>query len=154
MTVRDVAAPDAAPTAGAEIEAWMPHRAPMRLLDRLIRSSPEETCCAAEIRPGGPFVHQDQLPALVTLEHMAQAVAVHASKQSDAAARVGYLVGVRQLTLQMSQVPVGSCLEVRVVPVWGSANSGHFEGVVRADGREIARAKLSVFLPQTADSDV
>ena len=131
----------------ARLMTLVPHRAPMLLLDAFVSREAEQVLCRVDIRAGAPFVVGGHLPAVVTLEYMAQCVAVHAGLTRDGEPRVGYLVSVRELDLMVDEFSVGERLWVRVRHVWNNEISASFEAQVERDGEVVARAKLTVFEP-------
>lgn len=131
----------------AELEALVPHRGAMLLLDALVHSDAEQTRCRVNLHEGSSFLIGGAVPAVVMLEYMAQAVAAHAGRQAQGGPRVGYLVGVRELELLVPEVKAGTSLLVQVRHVWSNGISGSFDGQVSDGERVIARARLSVFVP-------
>ncbi len=80
---------------------YLPHRAPMLLLDRVIQVSDERVVCEVTINHQGvlaPFLNaQGELPAWFGVEIMAQTVGVwsgfHARQRGDRNIRPGMLLG-------------------------------------------------------------
>ena len=80
------------------IEALVPHKPPMLLLDRVLSYSTDYVSCEVEIRVDSPFVRDGVVPAIVGLEYMAQCVAAFAglsARHKGEAPRIGFLLGSR-----------------------------------------------------------
>lgn len=142
-----MSAPTEASADRRRLESLAPHRGPMLLLDALVEHGEDHAVCSVEITDGARFVVDGQLPTVVTLEYMAQCIAVFAGLSSGTGPRVGYLVGVRELNLAVDALTVGDLLSVRIKRVWSSDISGSFAGQVERRGEVVADAKLSVYVP-------
>lgn len=140
------------------VEEVVPHSGPMVLLDRLTQFSQEEGRVTAEValRDGSMFVRNGEARAVVTVEYMAQAVAAYVgvvSKAKGGNIEIGYLIGIREMTLNESHLHAGDVLEVEAKHVWGDMKLGSFRTSVRRGGEEIASATLTVYrgvLPEEA----
>ena len=64
--------------AGIDIEAVVPHRGRMRMVDQLLANDPDSVTVSAEIRPDNLFADAQGVPAWVGIEYMAQAIAAWA----------------------------------------------------------------------------
>lgn len=129
------------------IEELLPHRAPMILLDEVVDHDARSIVCRAKVPGTSPFVRDGQMPAVVALEHMAQATAallgLHALAKGGPI-RGGYLVGSRQLDLEIDELAVGDRLEVRAEHVWGEEQFATFACSLHRDGVRVASATLNV----------
>lgn len=128
------------------IEALVPHRAPMLLLDRVAGFEGATITCTLTVREGAMFVERDGVGSAVFLEYMAQAAAAHAglAKRGDGA-RGGRLLGARELVLDVDGVRVGEALTVRATLDWDDGVTALYLGEVRgADGRRYASARFHV----------
>ncbi len=130
------------------IEAILPHRAPMILLDRVEDDGEGRLCCSVRLREDSPFVDDGRVSPVVAAEYMAQCVAAYsglkAVRRGDPV-RIGYLLGTRSLDLAVAAFEVGEKLIVEVRHVWGDATLGQFDCTVRSAGRQVAAAVLNVF---------
>ena len=92
---------------------YLPHRAPMLLLDRVIQVSDERVVCEVTINHHGvlaPFLNaQGELPAWFGVEIMAQTVGVwsgfHARQRGDRDIRPGMLLGGRGYRATAATLP-------------------------------------------------
>lgn len=129
----------------------VPHAAPMVLLDEVVEVASDRLIARAAVTAGRPFVEEQGLPALVTLEYMAQAVAAFAGLQGRAAGeavRLGFLLGCRDLRLTCDYVPLGAELTVVSQRTWGDAQLGSFACTVRHGDTLVAEAVLNVAQPR------
>jgi predicted hotdog family 3-hydroxylacyl-ACP dehydratase len=129
------------------LESFMPHRAPMLLLDEVIERDASSIVCRARVDGGSPFVCEGSMPAVVLLEHMAQATAawlgLRALERGDPIV-AGMLAGARRLELDVDVLEVGDELEVRAEHVWGEDGLASFSCEVRRGGVRVAAASVSV----------
>lgn len=126
----------------------LPHRPPMVLLDEALSFEADGATCAVEVREGAPFVEDGRLPAVVFMEHMAQAVAAfagHSARERGEAPSSGYVVGARELNLHVAHARVGDRLVVAVRRLAGNARLGHYRGEVRRGDELLADGELSIF---------
>ena len=130
------------------IEAILPHRPPMILLDRVEDESAGYLCCSVTPRGDSPFVDHGVVPAVVAAEYMAQCVAAYsgleAVRRGDPV-RIGYLLGTRSMELAVEAFKVDETLRVEARHVWGDAALGQFDCAVYLAGRRVAAAVLNVF---------
>jgi predicted hotdog family 3-hydroxylacyl-ACP dehydratase len=140
----------------AGIEALIPHRGSMCLLDRM--TSWDETrieCVAVNHRdPGHPLRSASGLLASAAIEYAAQAMAVHgalgAASAGDRAAP-GFLASARDVRLarwRLDDLPHADRDELVVVAERQAADPARilYAFVVRHDGREVASGRAAVVL--------
>jgi len=114
MTVAARPVPDAPP-----MDALVPHRLPMRLVERFVGEAEDGATCLARIREGCGFAQGAAAPAIAMLEAAAQtAAAWEALRRTRAAGdrepRIGYLVSARDVVLGRATVPVDTALQATV----------------------------------------
>jgi predicted hotdog family 3-hydroxylacyl-ACP dehydratase len=138
------------------IEDFIPHRATMRLVDRLVEADDEHAVVEAEVPHDGLFVHDGQMPAYIVIEQMAQSISAWAGARARAAARpvpLGFLLGTRRMELQRASLQAGARLTMRVQCELLAANGlGMFDCEVHCEGELVAQARLSVFEPADAQA--
>jgi len=128
----------------------------MILVDEVISFEKDEAVVRALVRPECPLLDGGRAPAVLTLEHMAQSVAVYAGIASwmhGHPIRVGYVIACSSMTMSADDLRAGDELRVTVRRVWGDEQLGHFECSTSRGGDVYARASLSVYrgaLPQDA----
>ncbi len=130
------------------IEAVLPHRPPMILLDRVEDDGEGYLRCSVTLREDSPFVENGAVSSVVVVEYMAQCVAAYsglkAVRRGDPA-RIGYLLGTRSVELAAATCEVGEELIVRAEHVWGDDALGQFDCTVHSAGRLVAAGVLNVF---------
>jgi predicted hotdog family 3-hydroxylacyl-ACP dehydratase len=129
----------------------------MILVDELVEWSPTRARVRAEVRRGGPFVTNGQLPATILLEYMAQAIAVadgmtaRTTGGRDSPA-MGLLLGVRELTLAVDTVAVGDLLDIHVVHRFADDKLASYECEVRRDALTLASGTVNVMIAPSRPS--
>lgn len=95
-----------------ELEALLPHRPPLLLLERLVEGDPGHAVAEARVRAGDPLVEAGRgLPAWALVEVFAQAAALIgglAARARGETVAQGFLLGTRRLDCPVSHLPVGS----------------------------------------------
>jgi len=131
------------------MDAWLPHRGRMRLIDSVERCDGDTIACSALVRHDGLFVEADGLPAWIGIELMAQAAAAWAGARARAgggAPRAGFLVGVRRYDAHSPWFPVGATLGVTATCAAAGDNGlSVFDCTIVHDGRELASGRISVY---------
>jgi predicted hotdog family 3-hydroxylacyl-ACP dehydratase len=131
------------------MDAWLPHRGRMRLIDRVERCEGQTIECSALVRPDGLFVQADGLPAWIGIELMAQAAAAWAGARARAGGggpRAGFLVGVRRYDTQLPAFPLGATLAVTATCAAAGDNGlSVFDCTIALAGRELASGRISVY---------
>jgi 3-oxoacyl-[acyl-carrier-protein] synthase-1 len=136
----------------------VPHRPPMLLLDRVLSYDGERVVCELVLTPDSPFCDGAEVPAIVGVEYMAQAIATGAglsARDKGQPPRVGFLLGCRSLTLAVDSFSVGDRLTVEARRTWGENDIGSFACKVRRGDDVLAEGALTVYqgpLPEEAGS--
>lgn len=137
-------------TAG-RIEALIPHRGAMRLLDRVLEVDDEHVLAEVDVPFDGLFVRDGQVPAWVGIEYMAQAVAAWAgnrARQEGGAPRPGLLLGTRRYEAHCEGFASGERLRVHArCELMGGNGLGQFDCVIEGGGRTLAHSRISVIDP-------
>ncbi|MDZ5459463.1 ApeP family dehydratase [Azohydromonas lata] len=141
------------PIQGAALDAYLPHRGAMRLIDRVLVADEEHAVAEVDVPLDGLFVSDARVPAWVGIEYMAQTVAAWAgarTARAGGAPRVGYLLGSRRYAARCDSFAGGSTLRVEVrCELIGDNGLGQFSCSIQAagDGALLATAMVSVFEP-------
>lgn len=98
-----------------ELDDLLPHRPPMRFVEGIESETDDGVVCAVRVPERSAFNAGGSAPALVALEMAAQTAAVCEAlrrfrETGDAGARVGYLVGARDVRFARTSLPVGETL--------------------------------------------
>jgi predicted hotdog family 3-hydroxylacyl-ACP dehydratase len=135
-----------------DVRDLVPHQPPMLLLDALRSCAEDSVTCTVTIRPDSMFAEghdgERRVPAVVGLEYMAQSVAVYAgltARRAGRPPRIGFLIGCRELRLEVEGFSVGDTLDVEVRRLWGESDLGSFACAVRRAGEILVSGTLSVY---------
>jgi predicted hotdog family 3-hydroxylacyl-ACP dehydratase len=133
------------------IEAYVPHRGTMRLLDRLIEVDEEHAVAEVDVPTDGLFVRDGAVPAWVGIEYMAQTVSAWAGARAQrlgSQPRVGFLLGTRRFEAQRPEFPGGATLRVEArCEIMGDNGLGMFDCRIFLGDDALASARVSVFEP-------
>jgi predicted hotdog family 3-hydroxylacyl-ACP dehydratase len=146
------------------MEALLPHRPPMILIDRLVDAQEAESTCEVTITPRTLFLESAGVPAYVGLEYMAQAIAAHGGYTSYRAGEpiaLGFLLGTPRWQSWCRYFTVGQTLWIHVAHVWGDNEFLRFHCTItdttttallqQADLNVFKPKKLHVYLNEVAD---
>lgn len=133
------------------IDEVLPHAGAMRLLDTLLHADDQHAVARTCVRADSLFAAGDGIPAWVGIEFMAQTIAAWAgarARRAGAAPNIGFLLGSRRYECDVASFPFGSVLTMTArVELIGDNGLGMFACTLALDGREVARANISVFQP-------
>jgi predicted hotdog family 3-hydroxylacyl-ACP dehydratase len=130
------------------VSELLPHQAPMILIDEVLEVHDKSLTARVRLTPESPFMEQGRLPALITLEYMAQSIAALAGTRSRAKGepvKLGLLMSCREMQLEVETLAAGDELTVFVSEVWSDENVGNFDCFVRRGDEMISKASLSVY---------
>lgn len=135
------------------VEDLLPHAGPMVLLSRVLAHDAEATLCAARVDAANLFADEHgRLGGWLSIEYMAQAVAVHAGltlRDHGDAPRLGLLLGARRVRVHAPFLSAGQALRVGARRVWGRrAGFVAFDCVLDEahTGQRLAEGRLSCLL--------
>lgn len=137
------------------LEALIPHRAPMCLIDRVFAfDAAQRTCCAyVSITPASPFFSGSGVPSWVALEYMAQTSAALAGlfdrmREASRPPRPGLLLGARKLALDLDGFENGRVYTVCAKETYSDGDAAAFDCAVMDDtGACVASATLNAYRP-------
>jgi predicted hotdog family 3-hydroxylacyl-ACP dehydratase len=146
-------APRMAP-GGPDLDDLLPHRPPMRLVERIAMETEGGVVCAVRVPERNAFNAGGSAPALVALEMAAQAAAVYEAlrrfrEAGDAGARLGYLVGARDVRFTCARVPAAETLfaTIRLSGIALPLSTYDFD--VTRQGAIVASGAISTWLTAT-----
>ncbi|WP_456280358.1 hypothetical protein M1D55_05790 [Cupriavidus sp. JZ107] len=146
----------ASESVAGDIAAMVPHGGAMLLLDALLHADEDHAIARATVRPTQLFVDANGMPAWVGVEYMAQTIAAWSgarARRGGSAPAIGFLLGSRRYTCDVPAFPRGSELTITArVELIGENGLGMFSCAIDMDGREVARANVSVFQPADAQA--
>jgi predicted hotdog family 3-hydroxylacyl-ACP dehydratase len=138
-----------------DIEALIPHRDPMRLVDRVIAIEDEGVAVQATVPASGPFVAPGaDPPGYVVIEMMAQTIGAWNGWQRlrhDHEPQIGYLLGTRRFRCVRMTLAPGMALRIDARLVFSDGEMACFACTASEDGAApFAEATLNVFCPAAA----
>ena len=132
-----------------EIEALIPHRWPMLLVDRIVEYDPEakrivgiKGVTATEWFFQGHFPGLPVMPGVFQVEALAQTMAVYVAKQPGFGDRIGLFAGIDDVRFKRIVVP-GDPLRLEVT----MQKLGKGRGVASVDGEIACEGILSFIIP-------
>ncbi len=144
----------------AGIEARLPHRGAMCLIDEVVDWNPQRIVCASSNHrsPTHPLRDADGLGPAIAIEYAAQAMALHvalsvgeAATGADGRLPAGALVSVRNMTLRAGRLDrIGGPLSIEAEIVSGDASNALYAMRVTGDGHEWLTGRAAVVLDRAA----
>ena len=136
-----------------EIEALIPHRYPMLMVDRIVEYDPDakrivgiKGISAAEWWAPGHFPGLPIVPGVLQIEALAQTMAVYVAKQPGFGDRIGLFAGIDDARFKRIVVP-GDVLRLEVTMEKLGSRFGKGRGVATVDGEVTCSALLSFIIP-------
>ncbi|CAM2010253.1 ApeP family dehydratase [Acanthopleuribacter pedis] len=136
-----------------DVSLFIPHRATMQMLSRVVRGEADVTEGELDILPDNPFCFNGRIAAVTGIEWMAQVVAAHGGLEAWREGRdadVGFLLGTPKCTVAVAYFEPGQRLRIRAEKIWGDEEMLQFHCTIhdRADDREVMSGNLNVFRPR------
>ena len=134
------------------IEAIIPHRGTMLLLDAVSSFSEETLSARATVRADAWYANAEgAMPAWIGIELMAQAIAAHVAllaMRGGGRARPGVLLGSRKYEAHVPAFVQGQPLRVQARELLRSTEGhGAYECTISTGGQGLANAVIKVFQP-------
>jgi len=134
---------------------YLPHEAPMCLLERVIDVKQESAHCQVRVSADGvlaPFLDSEgRLPGWFAIEIIAQTVGVwsgwHTLNASGESVGVGMLLGGRGLRCPEGRFPANTLLDCTVTLLMRDGKIGSFEGEILASNRPMASGRVNTYQP-------
>jgi 3-hydroxyacyl-[acyl-carrier-protein] dehydratase len=137
----------------AEIQALIPHRWPILLVDRIVEYDAEakrivgiKGVAATEWFFQGHFPGIPVMPGVLQVEALAQTMAVYVAKQPGFGDRIGLFAGIDDCRFKRVVVP-GDVLRLEVTMEKLGSRFGRGRGVASVDGEIACEATLSFVIP-------
>ncbi len=133
------------------LDRLLPHRAPMRFVDALFAEFADGADCAARIPSSCAVVRDGAAPAFAALEACAQTAALwealRRSREAGAATpRMGYLVGLRDVTLHRASIAADTSFTTRVRLAAAALPLIHYRAEVSLGGDTILTGTFATVL--------
>lgn len=134
------------------LEAYLPHRGRMLLLDRVLEAGPGRMLCAVSLRADSPFCRDGRVPAYIGIEYMAQATGALVGWQSmtrGQPVRVGFLISVRKYSSRVNHFSAGTTLRVESLETLRDEEFGSMMCSIYNSDDElpIVKAQLNAYSP-------
>ena len=133
----------------------VPHSKTMLLVDRVISIDNDTLISEVDINSNSLFAEENGVPSSVGIEYMAQSIAAWAGAKDLAAGKsikIGFLVGTRKYTSNVSHFPLNETLTVHVSEIIKGENGlGVFECSITSPLVEV-KASINVFQPDDVDT--
>jgi 3-hydroxyacyl-[acyl-carrier-protein] dehydratase len=136
-----------------EIEALIPHRWPILLVDRIVEYDLEakrivgiKGVAATEWFFQGHFPGLPVVPGVIQVEALAQTMAVYVAKQPGFGDRIGLFAGIDDCRFKRVVVP-GDVLRLEITMEKLGSRFGRARGVASVDGEVSCEATLSFVIP-------
>ena len=135
------------------MDALLPHRPPMLFVQSVLSEADDSIACEVSIPSACALVREGSALAVVGIEAAAQAAAAWEALQrsrggGEAAARVGYLVAIRDVTFFVERIPADVPLQVCVELEAAALPLSHYRMELSLDGKPLVRGSFATFLAQ------
>ena len=112
-----------------DIDRYLPHRRPMRMVSEVLDYADQQLRCRCRIEADNPLLEDGSFPARGGLELLAQTSGLLLGlTQQDAEQRVAGIVQVKSFRLQAVHVPVSADCIVQARLLAGNLDAAQFEG--------------------------
>jgi 3-hydroxyacyl-[acyl-carrier-protein] dehydratase len=136
-----------------EIEALIPHRWPMLMVDRIVEYDAQakrivgiKAVTATEFWAQGHFPGLPVLPGVLQVEALAQTMAVYVAKQPGFGDRIGLFAAIDDTRFKRIVVP-GDVLRLEVTMEKLGSRMGRGRGVASVDGEVACETTISFLIP-------
>jgi 3-hydroxyacyl-[acyl-carrier-protein] dehydratase len=131
----------------------LPHRPPMRFITAVLDESEEHFTTEAIIPSACRLAAGPGVPAVAAIEAAAQTAALweavrRASAQPSSRPRVGYLVGLRDVTFHVPRIPAGVPFVVSVRFEAATPPLAHYAMQVELEGKPVLDGTLATWLTE------
>jgi len=134
-----------------QLKHILPHAAPMILIDAVKDYASDYIHTTLLVRNDAPFCSGGRVPAYVAIEYMAQSIAAwHSlnSEQNYMHAKIGFLLGSRNMQLETDFFYVGDQLDISCNAVFSHEGMAAFDCYLEHNGARMVQATLNVFQPE------
>ncbi|MGI2170101.1 hotdog family protein [Shewanella sp. MF05960] len=138
---------------GHDISEFVPHRAPMILIDKLLEHQPDTLLTAIHISEASAYFDNtiNGVPNYVGIEYMAQSIAALAgveAKLKGDKVRVGFLLGSRKLQMHIGHFILGQTYHTKVSRLYQEPSGlAVFDCQIFHQNHVVASANVNVFQP-------
>lgn len=136
-----------------DIEALIPHRGRMRLIDAVIAVDAERAVSSATVTKDWPLVREGSVDILVAIELVAQTAALLEGwkrLQSRRGGVTGWLVGIKSAAFRRPRVAVPATLITTASRSYALEGYAVFSGTVSSGAEVLADVQIQAFRPEDA----
>ncbi len=141
-------------------ENYLPHRAPMILIDKVLEVTEESAMCESYVGDSGVlknFVNENyELPSYFTIELIAQTVGVWsgylAKLHNIDIPPMGMVLGARDLKYPKDHFDKDSVLKIRVQKIMDDGAVASFDGEILCEAQTVARGRVNLI--RVTDDDL
>ncbi len=137
----------------AQIQALIPHRHPVLLVDRVVEYDPQakrivaiKGVTASEWYFAGHFPGLPVMPGVLQVEALAQTMAVYVARQPGFGDRIGLFAGIDEVRFKRIVAP-GDTLRLEITMEKLGSRFGKGRGVATVDGEIACSGLLSFIIP-------
>ncbi len=130
----------------AQIESYIPHRAPMLLVDQLTDATPDRFLTEFTVLPDTVFLEEGRLREFALIEHIAQSGAVglnYLYRKSNTKPHGGVLGSISKLTLFDCPV-VGDTVQTTVLLLYQLADMYLLKGECVVSGKKMLECRMTL----------
>ena len=127
------------------IEDYIPHREPIRIISEVIEMKEESAIAGAVVNSNWPLYEVNAVNSLVLIEAIAQTAALvegYKKKKQGKAGVKGWLVGIKSAEFKQATIPVDTRLIIAVKSLYSFDNYGVIAGTVKSGEDVLAVAVL------------
>lgn len=127
------------------IEDFIPHREPIRIISEVIEINEEFAITGAVVKSSWPLFDGNSVNSLVLIEAIAQTAALvegYKKKKQGKVGIKGWLVGIKSAEFKQATLPVDTRLIITVKSLYSFDNYGVIEGTVKSGEDVLAVAVL------------
>lgn len=131
------------------VSAFIPHTGNMILLNRILDFDENSLTSEVIVRGDGLLGDDTVVPVWVGIEYMAQTIAAYSGVMATIAntpVQLGYLLGTRRYSGNVSDFKTGAVLIVKVTRLFQDEGLGSFECQIQGEGVSVV-ANLNVYQP-------
>ena len=127
------------------IEDFIPHREPIRIISEVIEINEESGITGAVVKSSWPLYDGNGVNSLVLIEAIAQTAALiegYKKKKQGKGGVKGWLVGIKSAEFKQASIPVDTRVVIAVKSLYSFDNYGVIEGTVKSGEDVLAVAVL------------
>ena len=140
--------------------AYLPHQAPMLLIDEVVAVSADTVCCCSVVDNDhalAPFITLQGVPSFFSLELMAQTIGVWAGfwelSRSGHKIEAGMLLGGRDFKFSTPFLPLNATLSLEAQLLLSDDKVGSFEAQVRVGSDILACGRINTLQASLGELD-